>query len=169
VTTPVEPSSATAVTREAEWLAAYNPVDGLPGLLKTQGGPFDVVQAYWPRTPAARRNCLYVMRRNIQSGRTANVRTMNRYQFVLRIIWPMTAPTGAAEVSQQGLDDAVELVLKRVSGLFMDKTHGERFLSVAENPPQSDADFSDPEATIAAKADLRVDISYWADDFETSG
>lgn len=167
--TPAEPNSATAVTREAEWLAAYNPADGLPALLRQQNGPFDVVQPYWPRTPAARRNSLYVLRRSIQSGRTANVRTMNRYQFLLRIVWPMTAPSGAAEAAQQALDDAVERVLKRVGGLFMDKTHGGRFLSVAENPPQSDADFADPEASIAAKADLRVDISYWADDFETSG
>lgn len=161
--------NANAVTREAEWLAAYNPDDGLPGLLRAYGGPFDVVQAYWPRTPAARRNCLYVMRRNITSGRTANVRTMDRYQFVLRIVWPMTAPTGSAEAAQQALDDAVELVLQRVGGLFMDKTHGGRFLSVAENPPQSDATFDDPAASIASKVDLRVDITYWADDFEISG
>lgn len=162
-------SSADAVSREAEWLAAYDPSDGLPPLLKALGGPFDVVQPYWSRTPAARRNSLYVLRRNIQSVRTANIRTMNRYQFVLRIIWPMSSPSGSAEAAQQSLDDAVELVLTRVGGLFMDKTHGGRFLSVAENPPQSDADFLDPEASIAAKADLRVDISYWADDFETSG
>lgn len=162
-------SSADAVTREAEWLAAYNPADGLPALLRGQGGPFDVVQPYWPRTPGARRNSLYVLRRRIESGRTANVRTMNRYEFLLRIIWPMSSATGSAEVAQQALDGAVELVLQRVGGLFMDKTHGGRFLSVAENPPQSDADFADPESSIAAKADLRVDITYWADDFETSG
>lgn len=162
-------TSADAVAREAAWLTAYNPDDGLPALLKAQGGPFDVVQAYWPRTPAARRTQLYVLRRAITSGRTANVRTMNRYQFVLRIIWPMSSATGSAEDPQQALDDAVELVLQRVGGLFMDKTHGGRFLSVAENPPQSDADFLDPEASIAAKVDLRVDITYWADDFETSG
>jgi len=168
VTTPV-PSSATAVTREAEWLAAYNPNDGLSALLRGQGGPFDVVQPYWRRTPGGRQNSLYVLRRRIESGRTANVRTMNRYEFLLRIIWPMSSTTGSAEVAQQALDEAVELVLQRVGGLFMDKTHGGRFLSVAENPPQSDADFTDPEASIAAKADLRVDITYWADDFETSG
>lgn len=161
--------SSTAVTREAEWLAAYNPADGLPALLVSQGGPFDVVQAYWPRTPAARRNSLYVLRRHIESGRTANVRTMNRYQFLLRIVWPMSSQSGSAEVAQQSLDSAVQLVLTRVGGLFMDKTHGGRFLSVAENPPQSTVDFADPESTIAAKADLRVDITYWADDFETSG
>ena len=157
------------MSREAQWLASYNPNDGLPALLRRQGGPFEVVQAYWPRTPGARRNSLYVLRRNIQSGRTANVRTMNRYQFLLRIIWPMSSSTGSAETAQQSLDGAVELVLQRVGGLFMDKTHGGRFLSVAENPPQSDADFADPESSIAAKADLRVDITYWADDFETSG
>lgn len=164
------PSTATAVTREAEWLAAYNPADGLPGLLRAYGGPFDVVQPYWPRTPAARRNSLYVLRRNIQSGRTANIRTMDRYQFVLRIVWPLSSRTGGAEVVQQALDNAVEMVLLRVGGLFMDKTHGGRFLSVAENPPQSDVDFLDPEASIAGQnPELRADITYWADDFETSG
>lgn len=168
MTTPT-PSTATAVAREAAWLAAYNPADGLPALLKGQGGPFDVVQPYWPRTPAARRNALYVMRRNIASVRTANVRSMDRYWFLLRIVWPLSSRTGGAEVVQQALDDAVELVLTRVGGLFMDKTHGGRFLSVAENPAQTDVDFLDPETSIAANADLRVDITYWADDFETSG
>lgn len=169
MTTPVS-SSATAVAREAAWLAAYDPADGLPALLKGQGGPFDVVQAYWPRTPAARRNCLYVLRRRIESGRTANVRTMDRYQFLLRIAWPLSSRTGSAEAVQQALDDAVELVLRRVGGLFMDKTHGGRFLSVAENPPQSDVDFVDPESTITGpNPELRAQITYWADDFETSG
>lgn len=168
MTTPVQ-TTATAVAREAAWLAGYNPSDGLPALLKSRGGPFDIVQPYWPRTPAARRSSLYVMRRNIQSVRTANIRTMDRYQFVLRIVWPVSSRSGGAEVVQQALDDAVELVLQRVGGLFMDKTHGGRFLSVAENPPQSDTDFLDPESSITANADLRVDISYWADDFETSG
>lgn len=169
MTTPT-PSTATAVTREAAWLAAYDPNDGLPALLQAVGGPFDEVQPYWPRTPAGRRNSLYVLRRNIQSVRTANVRTMDRYQFLLRIVWPMTSRTGSAEVAQQALDDAVELVLQRVGGLFMDKTHGGRFLSVAENPPQSDVDFLDPETSIAGQNPvLRADITYWADDFETSG
>jgi hypothetical protein len=169
LSTPV-PGTATAVAREAAWLAAYNPADGLPGLLRAHGGPFDVVQPYWPRTPAARKNCLYVLRRNIQSGRTANIRTMDRYQFLLRIVWPLSSRTGSAETVQQALDDAVGLVLQRVGGLFMDKTHGGRFLSVAENPPQSDADFHDPESSIPGQnPELRVDIVYWADDFETSG
>jgi hypothetical protein len=169
VTTPV-PSSATAVTREAAWLAAYDPTDGLPALLATLGGPFGVVQAYWPRTPATRRNGLYVLRRRIESGRTANVRTMNRYEFLLRIVWPLSSRTGSAEAVQQALDDAVELVLQRVGGLFMDKTHGGRFLSVAENPPQSGTNFHDPEATVPGQnPELRAEISYWADDFETSG
>lgn len=163
-------NSATAVAREAEWLAAYSAADGLPGLLRAYGGPFDVVQAYWPRTPQVRKNCLYVLRRRIESGRTANVRTMYRYQFLLRIVWPQTSRTGSAEVVQQALDDAVELVFRRVGGLFLDKTHGGRFLSVAENPPLSDADFLDPESTISGQnPELRVEITYWADDFETSG
>lgn len=162
--------SSTAVVREAAWLAAYNPSDGLPGLLCGAGGPFDVVQPYWPRTPHVRKNSLYVLRRTIQSGRTANVRTMNRYQFTLRIVWPQSSRTGSAEPVQQALDDAVELVLQRVGGLFMDKTHGGRFLSVAENPPQSDVIFADPEASVTGQnPELRAEITYWADDFETSG
>lgn len=164
------PSAATAVAREAAWLAAYNPADGLPGLLRAYGGPFDVVQAYWPRTPHARKNCLYVLRRRIESVRTANVRTMNRYPFLLRIVWPLSSRTGSAESVQQSLDDAVQLVQQRVDGLFMDKTHGGRFLSVAENPPQSEVDFQDPETTISGQnPELRAEITYWADDFETSG
>ena len=45
-------STADAVDREAAWLATSG--DGLPALLVTAGGPFGVVQAYWPRTPGKR-------------------------------------------------------------------------------------------------------------------
>jgi hypothetical protein len=40
---PTAGDSSTAVVREAAWLAAYNPNDGLPGLLCGAGGavPFN--------------------------------------------------------------------------------------------------------------------------------
>ncbi|MFE5868813.1 hypothetical protein ACFQ6V_09185 [Streptomyces roseifaciens] len=162
-------SSADAVTREAAWLAGYNAADGLPVLAAALGGPFDVVQAYLPRTPAQRRTQLYVLRRQVREERTAHVRRMARHLFELRIIWPASSPTGSSEEVQQALDSAVELVLQRIGGLMFDKTHGGRFLSVAENPAEVTVDFADPEPGLRDRADLRCTVTYWADDAEING
>lgn len=162
-------SSADAVARETAWLTAYDPADGLPALLAADGGPFDIVQGYLPRTPVQRRCQLYVMRRRLQEVRTAHVRRMARHQFELRIIWPASSPTGAAEVPQQALDNAIELVLERIGGLMLDKTHGGRFLSVAEDPAEVSVDFADPEPSLRDRADLTCVVSYSADDVEING
>lgn len=157
-------SSADAVSREAEWLAAYDAADGLPGLLKVSGGPFDVVQAYVPRTGAQRQSRLYVTRSSLRVERYGFNRKINHHAFMLRLYWPQSSPTGQAESVQADFDAAVDLVVQRISGLFQDKTHGARFLSVAENPADIDVQFTDPEATIQAKAELTATITYQADD-----
>ncbi|WP_367134424.1 MULTISPECIES: hypothetical protein [Streptomyces] len=162
-------SSSDAVAREAAWLSDYNPADGLPALPTAIGGPFDTVQAYLPRTPAQRRTQLYVLRRQLREERTAHVRRMARHLIELRIIWPASSASGSSEDPQQALDVAVELVLQRVGGLLLDKTHGGRFLSVAENPPEVTVDFPDPEPGLRDRADLRCTITYWADDAEING
>lgn len=162
-------SSADAVAREAAWLVEFNPADGLPALHVSQGGPFDVIQAYLPRTPQQRRTQLYVLRRRLQEVRTAHVRRMVRHHFELRIIWPASSPSGATEGPQQSLDEANELVLQRVGGLMLDKTHGGRFLSVAEDPAEVVVDYADPADSIAARADLLCTVSYAADDVEING
>ncbi len=155
------------MTREAAWLSVTN--DTLPALLKASGGPFDVLQAYRARTPRNRATQLYVVRRNIRDEAFANVRRMGSYLLQLQIVWPLSNPAGSAEVDQQNLDDAVELVLERVVGLPFDKTHGGRFRSVAENPKWVEVEFSDPKETLPAKADFECTISYSADDFEYTG
>lgn len=162
-------SSADAVTREAAWLAAFDPADGLPALHASQGGPFDVIQGYMPRTPQQRRTQLYVLRRRLHEVRTAHVRRMARHHFELRIIWPASSPSGSAEGPQQALDDAIELVLQRVGGLMLDKTHGGRFLSVAEDPAEVIVDYADPADSIGGRADLLCTVSYAADDAEING
>lgn len=157
-------SSADAVDREAAWLAAFDATDGLPGLLAAYGGPFDVVQAYLPRTPAQRRRALYVVRSSLRVERFGFNRKINHHTFMLRMSWPQTSQTGDAESVQAAFDAAVDLVVQRISGLFLDKTHGARFLSVAENPADISVDFADPESSIQARADLTAVITYQADD-----
>lgn len=157
-------STADAVDREAAWLAAYDAADGLPGLLKAYGGPWDVVQAYVPRTPPQRQARLYVTRSNLRVERFGFNRKINHHTFMLRLYWPQSSPTGQAESVQRDFDTAVDLVVQRISGLFLDKTHGARFMSVAENPTDIDVQFTDPEATIQAKAELAATITYQADD-----
>jgi hypothetical protein len=162
-------STANAVARETEWLSITN--DSLPALLTTGGGPFEVLQAYRPRSPRTRASQLYVLRRGLRETRFANVRRMPTYVFELQIIWPLgvSGSTGSAEVEQQNLDDAVDLVLQRVGGLTFDKTHGGRFRSVAEDPRWVEVTFTDPKETIAAKADFECSIQYSADDPEFTG
>ncbi|MFE3577845.1 hypothetical protein [Streptomyces vinaceus] len=162
-------SSADAVAREAAWLTAFDPTDGLPALHASQGGPFDVIQGYLPRTPQQRRTQLYVIRQRLRETRFANVRRMATHHFQLRIVWPASSPSGAAEGPQQALDEAVELVLRRVGGLMLDKTHGGRFLSVAEDPAEVIVDFADPSDSLQSRADLICTVSYAADDAEING
>lgn len=165
-------SSADAVARETAWLASYSQADGLPGLLTQWGGPFDVVQAYRPRTPATRKNQLYVTRGRIRVTKFGFNRLMNTYPFILELYWPLSSGTGTAENDQQAFDDAVELLLQRISGPVLafplDKTHGGRFLTVAQDPTQTDVDFADPEQSIAAGV-FSATVTYSADDKDYTG
>jgi hypothetical protein len=160
-------SSADAVSREAAWLSAYNPADSLPALLASLGGPFDIVQPYLRRTPPGRKRQLYVVRTNLQVERFGFNRKINHHTFDLRITWPQSSTPGDAEEVQQALDNAVELVVQRVSGLFLDKTHGARFMAVAEDPAQIDVRFDDPSASLQGPgAELTCAITYRADDVD---
>jgi len=158
-------TTATAVKREAAWLKTSG--DGLPGLLESAGGPFDIVQAYLQRTPPEVRS-LYVLRSRLVSTHFAAVRRMPKYRFLLRVVWPIRDPQGEAEDDQQLLDDAVELVLARITGFTHDKTHGGRFLSVGETDEPTVV-FADPARTMYDFNALTCDITYGADDYETVG
>jgi hypothetical protein len=156
--------TADAVDRETAWLCTSG--DGLPDLLADMGGPWDNIQAYWARTPATRQRSVYVLRRAIRDERTANIRRMPTYAFLLKIVWPISTSSGAAEKEQRALDAAINLLLTRIDGPMLDKTHGNRFLSVAENPRYVDVNYIDPEQTLSQVAALRAEITYSADDFE---
>lgn len=163
--------SADAVAREVAWLTAFDPTDGLPGLLDTLGGPFGVVQGYWPRTPATRKNQLYLRRTGFRVERFGFNRLMNHYQFSARIVWPLSSSSGDIESVQQLLDNAVDLVVQRITGplaLPLDKTHGARFLQVAEDPCLIDVQFSDPEHA-AASGQIEATIKYPASDKDYLG
>lgn len=166
-------STADAVAREAAWLAAYNVSDGLPALLKSAGGPFDVVQGYRRRTPNTREASLYLRRAHIRDARWASPRKIPSYTFMADLSWPLgTTSTGAniAETEQQAFDNAIELVIRRIRGLLFDHTHGGAFLSVAEAPTNTEISvtFHDPEQTMATLNALKAEITYFADDLEVT-
>lgn len=169
-------STADAVAREAGWLAGPAQTAGtqtLPALLKSFGGPFDVVQAYLPRTPATRQTRLYVLRPRIQDTRFAQQRTMDTYDFRLRAFWPIgsgTITAQIAEIEQRNFDNAIDLVVARIRGLVADHTHGGAFLSAAEGPPNAliDVQFGDAEQEISAGT-LSATISYSVDDRDQIG
>jgi hypothetical protein len=157
-------STADAPAREAAWLADYNPADGLPALLQDNGGPWQVVQAYWPRTPDTMGKRIYVMRHSIKNERFANVQKIDKYVFRLVCLWPMTVVSGAWEQAQSDFDAALDPVITRIVGPQLDKTHGGRFLSVAEDPSAIEVTYHDPVQTLAAQLGLVAEITYTADD-----
>lgn len=164
--------SLSAVQKEAAWLAAYNPADGLPALLKANLGPLQTVQGYWKRQINTNAPALYLMHRGFTEERSANLRTIRTHRFVARIEWPNTQAT--LEAAQLALDNAVDLVLLRIRAFPLDHTHGGAFLSVAEgvspvdNSGLIEVEFADPEQALASKHPLRCDITYHADDFEVT-
>lgn len=168
--------SSDAVQREADWLdgvALTSPTTGqtLPALLKANGGPFDVVQAYPTRTPRTTQNRLYVTRARIQNHRVAQQRIRNSHDFRLKLYWKLgsttTAP-GIAEEELQAFDNAIELLLQRVRAFRDDHTHGGRFLSVAEADGRAEIDvqYGDSEAELANGGLFTAIVTYSADDPE---
>ncbi|WP_438489579.1 hypothetical protein [Streptomyces sp. S186] len=160
-------STADAVDREVAWLTTAG--DGLPSLLTGAGGPWGSIQAYQPRTPGRRNTYVIVLRRQIHEKRFANVRRMPTYEFVLKLIWPLTSGQGRAEDDQRAFDSAVDKLLTRIGGFPGDKSHGGRFLSVAEDPAYVTVRFTDPEQTMPPEAEFHAEITYFADDAEITG
>jgi hypothetical protein len=160
--------SSSAVAREASWLAAAG--DGLPALLETAGGPFELVQPYYGRSPAMRKRSIFVMRTRIADLRIGGLRKLTRHEFRLVVRWPSKSNTGRAETDEADFDAAVELLLRRIRGAVGDHTHGGRFLSAAEeaNGSTISVEFTPAEQTLAGNAGnspyLAAGVRYSADD-----
>jgi len=169
--------TATAAAREAAWLQTSG--DSLPSLRAADGGPWEVVQAYWPGTRFPKdEHGIYVDARHVTDLRASSQRIRPQYQFTLTLFWPVlargaTAGTSSknliAETEQQNLDSAAALIIERVRGFTGDKTHGGRFLSVGENPRSVIYAKQDPQQTIPGNRALLGSLSYRADDFEVNG
>lgn len=162
-------STADAVDRETAWLQTTG--DGLPSLLKTAGGPWDVIQAYLPRTPQTKKAQIYVLRRRFTTERRAQQRRMPTYNFHLTCLWPIggtTIGTGIAEQEQRAFDAALDLLIQRLEDQTGDKSHGGRFLAVveSENGGRIDVEYTDPAQTIGSGAFLEAAVTYLADDTE---
>ena len=171
------PSIGTAVARESEWLCVVG--DSLPTLLAEYGGPWEVVQAYWPGARWAKdKHGIYVDARTVADPRVSNARIRSQYQFTLTLTWPVKGQGSGgagtsnlsliAETEQQNLDSAVALVIQRIRGPLGDKSHGGRFLSVAENPRTVNYTKQDAAVTIPQRM-LRATLAYRADDYEVNG
>ena len=161
-------STADAVDREAAWLATVT--DALPALPESAGGPWQVIQAYWPGARfAGQKTGIYAERAQLEDIRHGSQRIRPSYEFRLRLVWPVRQATaGSAEAEQRAMDAAVDLLLQRIRGPLGDKTHGGRFLSVGEDlgKPAPTVTWDDPEHTIPATKSLRALVTYHADDFE---
>lgn len=159
------------MAREAAWLRTTG--DGLPELL-APNGPWEVIQGYDPRTPYKQKTTIFVMRQQMRVTRRGSVRSIADYSFHLKLFWPLTLGTGSAETAMQDFDDAIDALVGRVLGVTPglngspagDKTHGGRFLSVAEQPEYLTVVFDDPSETFANTKTYSASMTYLADDFE---
>ncbi|MCC9307684.1 hypothetical protein LN042_11315 [Kitasatospora sp. RB6PN24] len=157
-------STADAVDREVAWLnTSVN--DGLPLLPASAGGPWQNIQAYRARTPGRKSTNIFVLRSHTHLRRTANARRMPTYEFHLKVVWPLTSGAGSAETDQRALDAAIDKLLQRIDGQLGDKSHGGRFLSVAENPDNVTVTYEDPEQTLPM-GEFHAEVVYYADDTE---
>jgi hypothetical protein len=154
-------------TREAAWLNTTG--DTLPALPSSAGGPWEVLQAFWTRTPGTQKTQCYVWAAQTDDVRAANVRIRPRYEITLDLHWPVLG-TGSPllETEQQNFKNAVDLLIQRIRGLPQDKTHGGAFLSVGEDPrsPGVHVQYEPPWVTHPADKELRATVTYYADDFE---
>ncbi len=160
--------------REAAWLNTLG--DALPQL-PAPAGPWQVIQAYWPGPKLdVNKTGIYVCPARDIDRRSGGVRIMPRFAFRLEFVWPIknvigSAGQGLAETEQRNFRAAGLLVMQRVRGPVLNKTHGGRFLSVGETPsgqpPQ--IDWVPASQTIDALRSLRGFATYYADDFEVSG
>lgn len=124
-------SLADACDRETAYLTATG--DGLPALLTTAGGRWDIVQAYEARVPRAGQKSLYVTRQSIRMVRLTTQRVWPTYEFWLHAHWPVTSSsTGSLETEQRNFDLALGDAVTRILGPVGDKTHGGRFTAVTD-------------------------------------
>jgi hypothetical protein len=162
-------SSSTAVDREVAWLTQ---VDALPTLLAVNSGPWDIVQAYWPRSLQTRKSGIYVLRTAVDETRFANQRKIQNHAFRAKLWWPIGGTTTGidiAEDEQRAFDAAIDLLVSRIRGTPFDHTHGS-FLSVAEDGGRISVRFADPEQTTGASpACLRAEVTWSADDRDFTG
>jgi hypothetical protein len=160
-------STGTAVARETAWLNTIG--DGLPALPASAGGPWQIIQGYWPRTPATNKTGIYVRRATLADNRASNQRIRPRYDMLLVLVWPVIV-TGTAllETAQADLDAATDLLVQRIRGPLGDKTHGGRFLSAGEVPRVVQVQFDDPEMTMGQFKQLRAQARYAIDDYEVN-
>lgn len=167
-------TALSAVQREAAWLAAYNPADGLPPLLSSTGGRWDIVAAYLPRTPPTRQAAIYLVRASLEETRFANQRKRQSHGFRAYLFWPIgssTTASGIWESEQLAFDLAVDDLVARIRGTLLDHTHGGQFMSVAEAPTggRIGVRFVEPTASANTPAMLTADVTYSADSTDIVG
>lgn len=160
-------SLADAITREVAWLTTTG--DGLPALLRKDGGPFQLVQGYTPRTPATRQSAVYLGHGSYLDERWGGQRKLGTYSFRASLVWPIGTTTtgqGIAEAEALAFDTAIEALVERVRGALGDHTHGGRFLAVAEAPVHTGITvvYVPPEQTLVSDSTLRAEVTWQAQD-----
>jgi len=162
-------TTADAVDRETAWLRTSG--DGLPALLADDGGHFDLVEPYLLRTPARRKNRLYVLRPKFRIERFGSQRRIPHYDMELLAIWTLSNGTGDFQADQRAFDVALNDVVARIGGFgppHMDKTHGGAFMSAAEDPGLIEVQIT-PYDMPTPGLEIEAHITYTVDDPDFNG
>lgn len=167
------PAFDTVESREASWFTTDPPATfpTCPPLLVSNGGPFDVVQAFWQQVDERERELYIVMTESIEARDEQTLGAMGgmkgwKHSLVLYLYWPVEDPTGSLENEQQNFRTAIAAVLTRIRGPQYDKTHGGQFAAVGGEAPgdRVTTRFGDVPTAIAQGQPLTAQILYSAYD-----
>jgi hypothetical protein len=167
------PAFDTVETREAAWFTT-DPCPGFPAalpLLASNGGPFEVVQAFWQAVDQREHELYIVMNESIETRDQQTLGAMGgmkgwRHSLTLYLYWPVEDPQGSLENEQQAFRTAVASVITRIRGPQYDKTHGQAFAAIGGEAPgdRVQTRFGDVPTLMAQGQPLTAQILYSAYD-----
>lgn len=114
---------------ECEWFLVDLFSQGVPHLLRADGGPFDVVTPHVRRLSQANHQ-LYLTHGPTREGRGAKNMVRLDHEVVAIILWSALGAGAREQVDQANVEAAVAKVVARVLGPDGDVGHGGRWFSI---------------------------------------
>lgn len=162
-------SYADALVDEEAWFLADLSVDGIPGLTKDAGGPFDVVAAQVRRLQQKPRQ-LFLAHDTSRDARGSKDSRRLDHDLMALVLWPYRNAQAMHE-DQDRLDAAVDAVLARIRGPLGDRTHGGRWWIVGDSrvePPNPSTILTFADAMAAVGTAIEVVVRWTVTAYEAA-